>query len=94
MSATAGQVRSVEMPKIRALRDQLAAKFNPESADGFEWQLMQRNLKVVVILLAGLDEGHALKRFEEFTPPERLQIKLQIRSMRRELCKLTSLAIH
>jgi hypothetical protein len=86
--------RALELPKLRALRDEAAARCSPQSADSAEWQLMQRNLKVVVILLAGMDEGHERKRFEEFAPPERLQVKLQIRSMRRELCKLTSLAIH
>lgn len=86
--------RLVQLPKLAALRASLVGRFNPENAEAYEWRVMDHGLKVVVLLMAGLDDANQNKKFQEFTPPERLQIKLQLRSMRRELNKLSGLVVH
>lgn len=88
------KARLVHLPKLLALRESMRAKFDPENAESHEWRVMDRGLKVVVLLMAGFDDGNENKKFQEFAPPERLQIKLQLRSMRRELNKLAGLVVH
>ena len=80
-------IRRAHVASIRKLRDSLC-----EPLESVEWRSLPHDLKVVVILMAGMDDGHALKNFAEFTPPEKTAIKLQIRSMKRSLEPLMALS--
>ena len=80
-------IRRAHIASIRKLRDSLC-----EPLESVEWRALSHGLKVVVILMAGMDDAHAHKAFGEFTPPERDAIKSQIRSMKRALAPLMALS--
>lgn len=79
-------IRRAHIATIRKLRNSLC-----EPLESVEWRALPITLKKLSILMAGLDEGHEKKAFLEFTPPERLAIKLQLRLMKRSLAPLISL---
>ena len=80
-------IRRRHIANIRKLRDSLC-----EPLESVEWRSLPIDLRVGIILLAGMDEGHETKAFAEFTPPEKTAIKLQIRSMKRSLAPLMALS--
>ena len=79
-------IKAEYLAKIRILRDSLC-----EPLESVEWRSLPHGLKVVVILMAGLDENHTGKNFAEFTPPEKAAIKLELRTMKRTLAPLMAL---
>lgn len=85
--ADPGAIRRAHIASIRKLRDSLC-----EPLEFVEWRALPLDLKVVVILMAGMDSGHETKNFAEFSPPEKTAIKLQIRSMKRSLAPLMALS--
>lgn len=82
-----GAIRRAHVASIRKLRDSLC-----EPMESVEWRALPIAMKVVIILMAGMDEGHETKNFAEFSPPEKTAIKLQIRSMKRSLAPLMALS--
>lgn len=86
VTSTASEVRIKHLATIKKLRDSLC-----EPLESVEWRSIPHGLRVVVILMAGMDDAHALKAFVEFTPPEKTAIKLQLRSMKRNLAPLMAL---
>ena len=80
-------IRNLHIASIKKLRDSLC-----EPMASVEWRSLSHGMKVVLILMAGMDDGHAVKGFAEFTPPEQAAIKLQIRSMKRSLAPLMALS--
>lgn len=85
-------VRIVELAKIRSMLADIRDGHGRESLSSVEWRALPHGLKVVVILMAGMDDAHSHKAFGEFTPPERDAIKSQIRSMKRALAPLMALS--
>lgn len=81
-----GAIRRAHIASIKKLRDSLC-----EPLESVEWRSLSLDLKLVVTLMAGLDDAHASKNFAEFTPPEKAAIKLQLRSMKRALAPLMAL---
>lgn len=79
-------IKLAHLASIRKLRDSLC-----EPLESCEWRALPHGLKVVVILLAGMDDCQALKNFAEFTPPEKTAVKLQLRNMKRQLAPLMAL---
>jgi hypothetical protein len=79
-------IKLAHLASIKKLRDSLC-----EPLESVEWRALPHGLKVVVILMAGMDDGHALKNFAEFTPPEKMAVKSQLRSMKRQLAPLMAL---
>ena len=80
-------IRRAHVANIRKLRDSLC-----EPLESVEWRSIPIGLRTIIVLMAGLDEGHECKVFSEFTPPERTALKVQIRSIKRGLAPLIALS--
>ena len=81
-----GHVRRVYLASIKVLRDSLC-----EPKESVEWRSLPIQMRCVVVLMAGMDDQFSSKNFAEFTPPEKHQIKLQLRAMKRQLAPLMAL---
>lgn len=79
-------IRRAHLASIKKHRDSLC-----EPLASVEWASIPTDLKVVVILMAGMDDAHASKNYAEYTPPEQAAIKLQLKSMKRNLAPLMAL---
>ena len=79
-------IRREWLAKIKTLRASLC-----EPLASVEWRSLPIPMRTVIVLMAGMDDGHELKAWAELTPPEQLAIKSQIKSMKRSLAPLISL---
>ena len=86
-AALSSDIRREHIANIRRLRDSMC---KPLAV--CEWRLLPVDLKTVIILMAGFDDGNEKKDFAEFTPPEQDAIKIQIRAMKRALAPLSALS--
>lgn len=82
-----GAIRRAHVASIRKLRDSLC-----EPLEVCEWRALPVAMKIIIILMAGMDDGHETKNFSEFSPPEKTAIKVQIRTMKRSLAPLMALS--
>ena len=81
-----GDVRREHLAKIKKLRNEFC-----EPLAVIEWRALPHEFKVVVCLMAGFDESQEAKSFAEFTPPEQMALKVQIRLMKRNHAPLMAL---